>query len=206
MQHYKLNKIGECKIEPADFQILPDQAQIFSQIRTLQVRAYAIHAKLSDKERFCHKVALKRGFRFDHDNWYVNNMERPFFPTEIQIRREIARVGLISKHHYHPKIIQFDTLDDPRLQETKQGLFQLDRYRPFAFQYGSIVYDPRDHEWIPNANDNPWANCPGRNPEHKYHVIHTLGWSLQLANITLTIEVKSESIYYAKIRIKCDLE
>ena len=39
MQFYKLNKIGECKIKTADFQILPDQVQIFSQIRTLQISA-----------------------------------------------------------------------------------------------------------------------------------------------------------------------
>ena len=109
----------------------------------------------------------------------------------------------MSKHHYLPQILQFDVLDDPRWQaniEAKQGLFQLDRYRPFAFQHG------RDHEWIPTATDNPWANSPGKNPEHDYHVIHTLGWSLQLTNITLTFDIKSESIYNGKIRIKSDLE
>ena len=90
--------------------------------------------------------------------------------------------------------------------EAKQGRFQPDRYRPFALQHGSLVYNPKDQEWIPNATDNHWANCPGRNPEHEHHVIHTLGWSLQLTNITLTFDVKSESIYYGKIRIKCDLE
>ena len=56
MQYYKHNKNGECKIKPADFQILPAQVQMFSQIRTLQVRAHAIHAKLSDNESFCHKI------------------------------------------------------------------------------------------------------------------------------------------------------
>ena len=116
MQYYKLNKICECKIKLADFKILPPRVQIFSQIRTLQVRAFAIHAKLSDKESFCHKIALKRGFRFDHDNWYVNNMERPLFPTEIEARRELARIGLISKNHYRPQMIQFEILDDPHWQ------------------------------------------------------------------------------------------
>ena len=106
MQFYKLNKIGQCKIKPEDFQILPAQVQIFSQIRRFKVRAYAIYAKLSDKESFCLKISLNRSCRFDHDNWYVKNIERPFFPTEIEARREIARVGLISKHHYHPQIIQ----------------------------------------------------------------------------------------------------
>ena len=195
MQYYKLNRIGECKIKPADFKILPAQVQIFSQIRTLQVRAFAIHAKLSDKESFC----LKRGFRFDHDNWYVNSLERPFFPTEIEALRELARVGLISKHHYRPRMIQFDVLDDPRWQaniEEKQERFQLDRYRPFAFQHGSMVFNPLNHNWIPNATDNPWANCTGKNPEHEYIVIHTLGWSLQLTNITLTFDVATEHILW----------
>ena len=92
-------------------------------------------------------------------------MERPFFPTEIEARRELAHVGLISKHHYRPQMIQFDVLDVPRWQaniEEKQGRFRLDRYRPFAFQHGSMVYNPRDHNWILNATDNPWANCPGK--------------------------------------------
>ena len=50
-----------------------------------------------------------------------------------------------------------------------------------------MVFNPRDHNWIPNATDNPWANGPGKDPEHEYHVIHTLGWSLQLTDITLTL-------------------
>ena len=99
MQYYKLNRIGECKIKPADFQILPAQVQTFSQVRTIQVRSYAIYAKLSDKEVFCHKISLKRCYRFDHDNWYVSSLERPFIPTEIEARRELTRIGLISKNH-----------------------------------------------------------------------------------------------------------
>ena len=136
-------------------------------------------------------------------------MERLFFPTEIGACRELARVGLVCKHNYHPQMIQFDVLNNPRWQaniEAKQGRFQLDRYRPFAFQHGNTVYSPRDHAWIPNATDNPRANCLGKNAEQDYHVIDTLGWSLQLTIITLSFEVKSESIYYGKRRIKFDPE
>ena len=43
-------------------------------------------------------------------------MELPFFPPEIEARRELARVGLISKYHYRPQILQLDVLDDPRWQ------------------------------------------------------------------------------------------
>ena len=136
-------------------------------------------------------------------------MKRPFFPTEIEARRELARVGLINKHHYRAQMIQFDVLDDSLWQANiveKQGRFRLDGYRHFAFQNGSLVYNPRDHNWIPNATDNPWANCLGKDSEHGYHVIHTLGWSLQLTNITLTFDVASEHMYYGKVRIKYDLE
>ena len=69
-----------------------------------------------------------------------------------------------------------------------------------------MVYNPRDHNWIPNATDNPSANCPGKDPEHEYHVIHTLGWSLQLTDITLTFDVATEHMYYGKVCIKCDIE
>ena len=85
-------------------------------------------------------------------------MELPFFPTEIEARTELARVGLISKHHYRPQMIQFDVLDDPRWQANigeKQGHFRLDRYRSFSIHHGSMVYNPRDHNWIPNAADKP---------------------------------------------------
>ena len=80
MQYYKLNRIGECKIKPAEFQILPTQVRIFSKIRTIQVRAYAIYAKLSDKEVFCHKISLQRGYRFDHDNWMLIMWKDLSFP------------------------------------------------------------------------------------------------------------------------------
>ena len=86
-------------------------------------------------------------------------------------------------------MIQFDVLDDPHWQaniEEKQGRFRLDRYRPFAFQHGSMVCNPHNHNWIFNAADNPWANCPGKDSEHEFHVIYTLGGSLQLTYITLT--------------------
>ena len=45
----------------------------------------------------CHKISLERVFRFAHDNWYVNNMERPFFTTENEAHREFARLGNVSK-------------------------------------------------------------------------------------------------------------
>ena len=45
-------------------------------------------------------------------------------------------------------MIQFDVLDDPRWHaniEEKQIRFRFDRYRPFSFQHGSMVYKTRDH-------------------------------------------------------------
>ena len=63
-------------------------------------------------------------------------MERPFFPTEIDTRRELASIELITKRHYHPQLIPFGLLNDPRWQaniEAKQSHFQLGRYRPIAF-------------------------------------------------------------------------
>ena len=68
-------------------------------------------------------------------------MERPFFLTEVEARRGLARPGLIKKHHYHPELIKFGFLNDPRWQsnkEDKQGRFHLDRYDPFGFQVSYI--------------------------------------------------------------------
>ena len=76
-------------------------------------------------------------------------MERPFFPTAIESRRELARIGPISKHHYLPQIKQSDVIDYQPWQaniESKQGRFQLDRYIPFAFRHGNMVYKLRDYE------------------------------------------------------------
>ena len=130
-------------------------------------------------------------------------MERPFFPTKIEARREPTRIGFINKNHYYPQHIQFCVLDDPEWQariEEKQGRFQFDRFRSFAFQHGNLVYNPNDRIWIPNTTDNPWTNSPGKNPQNEYHVIHTLAWSLQLTNITLNFDVASEHMYYGKDR------
>ena len=142
MQYYKLKKLANIRSNPKSFRYFPPISNIFLEIRALQVRACAIHGKLSDKGSFCNKISLNRGFRFDHHKWYVNIVERPFYPIEIEARWELARVGLISKHNYHPQIIQFDVLDDPRWQakiEAKQGRLELDLYRPFAFQHGSLM-------------------------------------------------------------------
>ena len=52
----------------------------------------------------------------------------------MEARRELARVGLLSKNHYRPQMIRFDVSDDTRWQaniEEKQGRFRLDRYRSF---------------------------------------------------------------------------
>ena len=87
--------------------------------------------------------------RFDHDNWYVNKMEKPFHRTEIDARRKIARLGLVRKNHYQPQMIKFDVFNDPLWQaniEAEQDSFQLDRYRSLAFQHGHVVYNPRDQE------------------------------------------------------------
>ena len=130
MQFYKLNKIGDCKVKPADFHILPAQVETFSQNWTLHLHAYAIHAKLSDKESFYHKNSLNGGFRLDHDYLYVNNMERFCFPTEIEARRELSLLVLLSKHYYQPQIIQVDVLRDTCCKaniEAKKGRFQLNR-------------------------------------------------------------------------------
>ena len=45
MQYYRLNKIGECEIKPADLQILPAQVAIFSENGTFQLRIFALYAK-----------------------------------------------------------------------------------------------------------------------------------------------------------------
>ena len=85
-------------------------------------------------------------------------------------------------------MIYFEVLDNTRWQaniEEKQVCYRLDLYWPFAFQHGSMIYNTYNHNWIPNATDNPWA----KTPENENHVIHTLGLSLQLTYITLTIDV-----------------
>ena len=90
MQCYKLKKIGECKAKPADFQILPIQVSILSQISTIQIQAFALYAKLSNKESLRHKIDYQRGYRFDHDKWYVNNIQK----TEVETRRAVRELAL----------------------------------------------------------------------------------------------------------------
>ena len=53
-------------------------------MRRIQVRENAIYAKFSDNEKFCDKISLKKGYRFDHDNWYINNTEIQEFQQELK--------------------------------------------------------------------------------------------------------------------------
>ena len=142
MQFYNPNNFGDRRIKPVDFQILPARLFIFSKIRTIQVRAYTKHAKLGDRDFFRHKISPKRDFRFDRYSFCVNKMERPFFSIEIETRRDLARLGLVSRHHYHPQMKKIDIPNDPRWRtniEATQSRFQLDRYRPFAFKHRIIA-------------------------------------------------------------------
>ena len=59
-------------------------------------------------------------------------MEKLFFPTKIEARREHARIGLINKERRYPQLNQSDLLNEPRSQansEAKHGRFELDPYR-----------------------------------------------------------------------------
>ena len=64
-------------------------------------------------KKICHKISLKTGYRFDHDNWHVNNTEIIFLPTDIESSREPARIGFVNKYHHAPKVTRFDLLNDP---------------------------------------------------------------------------------------------
>ena len=87
-------------------------------------------------ENFCLKTSHKKGYRLCEDNWYVDNMERPFLSTETETRRKLVRIGLANKHQYAPLILLFDLLNGPRwpaIIEAKQGRLQLYRYCPLLF-------------------------------------------------------------------------
>ena len=100
----------------------------------LNTSSTRIHAKPSGKENFLPQNLTNRSFRFDHDNWYVNNIGRLLFPTEIGARRELAHLALVSKHQYHPETIEFDVLNNQRWQaniKPKEARFQTRSLSPF---------------------------------------------------------------------------
>ena len=138
--------------------------------------AFVQNAKFSHKLNFANKSSLKKGYRFHQDNCYLNNRERHFLPSEIETRGELTRIG-IKNNYYYPHLIYFDLLSNTRWQdniEAKQGRFQLNRFRFFAFQLQPSS-NMRNHDWFPYATDNSWAKCPDQTPTYEHHVIHTLG-------------------------------
>ena len=56
------------------------------------------HMQNSATKKFFATISLKRGYKFDQDNLYVKDMERPFVPTKIEAPREVARVVFMIKH------------------------------------------------------------------------------------------------------------
>ena len=48
-------------------------------------------------------------------------MDRTFFSTEIEARRELARLGRLNKYSYEPQLIQVYLLNDPRNQTLQQA-------------------------------------------------------------------------------------
>ena len=106
-------------------------------------------------------------------------------------------------------MVQTDVLDDPRWQanmDEKQGRFRFDRYRYFAFNTEACCIIHVIIIGSPMPQIIPGLTVPEKQTEYEYHVNHTLGWSLQLTNITLTFDAASDYLYYGKVRIKCDLE
>ena len=98
MQYYKLSKIGECKIEPADFKILSAQVQIISQIGTLRENPTRIHLDIFkilnlDKSAFeisfttliifyIHTLVVNGSYIRDFNNEHIALFHLPIFPPQ----------------------------------------------------------------------------------------------------------------------------
>ena len=62
MHYYKLNKIGECKIKPADFKILPAKVHIFSQIEHSEYVLSSYTPNLATRKAFVTRSHSKEAF------------------------------------------------------------------------------------------------------------------------------------------------
>ena len=62
MQYYKLNKIGECKIKPADFKILPAQALFFHKSEHFKYALTPYMLNLAIWKAFVTKLHSKEDF------------------------------------------------------------------------------------------------------------------------------------------------
>ena len=104
-------------------------------------------------------------------------MEKPLLSTEIEIRYELERIGIVKNIKKHTNLENCDLLNDPRWQakvERKQCRTQIDRSYHFISYYGDLFYNPRDDKLILNATNNPLIKSPDVNPTDEYHIIHKL--------------------------------
>ena len=109
MQYYKLNKIGERKIKPAYFKILPHKYKSFHKFGNYKYALTPYTLNLSTRKVFVTKCHSKEVLDLITIIGLLK-IWKNFFPTEIEARRELARFGLISKHHSRTQMIQFDAL------------------------------------------------------------------------------------------------
>ena len=130
--------------------------------------------------------------------------------TEIEARRELSRYALVQKNQYEPQLVQFGLLDLlwQSLIKARHCRFQFNSWYQFLIQPGKMEDSPQwkkwsssVYNWIPNAMENPRVNWTRKKPCYRGHVMHAIGWSLQLTITTLFLQLQSKTNYYGYTRI-----
>ena len=149
------------------------------------LQAFALLVNLNHKENFCQKISLKRGHCFDHNNWYVNNMAKPFSPTAIETRTDFAKIGFVNNHHFVPylnNLVYPPTYAGKLMSKKSKDEFNKIAIALLLFEaeisfiiHGSIPGSQRQQITFGRTVQDIIQHM---------NVMHTLGLSLQITNLT----------------------
>ena len=182
------------------------EVQLLSKAQAVEIKAYAVTGTIKERVEWCSKHT---GYiRANRPSYYVSVAQRTIKLDADEVRNELARINLLknTKHKPTQYNISFNYIANTPLQkkiEDMQGRIQFQFDTPMVPPYGRIVCDYTNPMWIPNEIENAQSNCM-KGPR-KQNRIDILDLTLEIEEVSLTINLDTEEISYMGTKLPCDL-
>ena len=182
------------------------EVQLLSKAQAVEIKAYAVAGTVKERVEWCSQHT--HYIRANRPSYYVSDAKRTKTLDPDEVRNELARLELLKNIKYEPTRcnISFNYIANPPLQkriEDLQGRIQFHLETPMVPPYGRIVYDYTNPTWIPFEIKNAQSNC--LTGVRKQNRIDILGWTLEIREVSLILNLDTEEIAYMGTKLPCDL-
>ena len=182
------------------------EVQLLSKAQAVEIKAYAVAGTIKERVEWCSQHTDY--IRANRPSYYVSDAQRTKILEADEVRNELARINLLINTRYKPTRynISFNYIANPPLQkkiEDMQGKIEFDLDTPMVPSYGRIVDHNTNPMWIPNAIKNAQSNFM-KGPR-KQNRIDILGWTLEIQEISLILNLDTEEISYMGTKLPCNL-